>query len=148
MPTGDTVLVLTSPDDPTADAVITALAAHPVRVARIDTGDFPARMRLSATNVGKGWTGQLCTDHVTVELEQVRSVYYRRPTRFTFPAGMSEADRVYGAVEARMGPGRGALGVGLLVCEPSAHRSAGRVQTPAANRRRAGRIDDAGYPDR
>jgi hypothetical protein len=51
MPTGDTVLVLTSPDDPTADAVITALAAHPVRVARIDTGDFPARMRLSATNL-------------------------------------------------------------------------------------------------
>ena len=105
MPTGDTVLVLTSPDDPIADAVITALAAHPVRVARIDTGDFPARMRLSATNLGKGWTGQLYTDHVTVELEQVRSVYYRRPTRFTFPAGMSEADRVYGAVEARMGLG-------------------------------------------
>ncbi|MGH3751993.1 MAG: ATP-grasp ribosomal peptide maturase [Pseudonocardiaceae bacterium] len=105
MPTGATVLVLTGPDDPTADAVITALAAHPVRVARMDTGDFPARMRLSATNLGKGWTGQLCTDHVTVELEQVRSMYYRRPTRFTFPGGMSEADRVYGAVEARMGLG-------------------------------------------
>ncbi|MGH3673842.1 MAG: ATP-grasp ribosomal peptide maturase [Pseudonocardiaceae bacterium] len=42
---------------------------------------------------------------MTVELEQVRSVYYRRPTRFTFPTGMSEADRVHGAVEARTGLG-------------------------------------------
>jgi MvdD-like protein with pre-ATP grasp domain len=74
MPTGDIVLVLTGPDDSTADAVITALAAHPVRVARIDTGDFPATMRLAATNRGKCWTGRLCTDHVRVELEQVRSV--------------------------------------------------------------------------
>ncbi|MGH3800426.1 MAG: ATP-grasp ribosomal peptide maturase [Pseudonocardiaceae bacterium] len=105
MPSGDTVLVLTGPDDPTADAVIIALAAHPVRVARIDTGDFPAGMRLSVTNRGEGWTGQLSTDHVTVELEQIRSVYYRRPTRFTFPAGLSKADLAYGAVEARMGLG-------------------------------------------
>lgn len=105
MPTGDTVLVLTGPDDPTADAVITALAAHPVRMARIDTGDFPAGMRLSAANVGKGWMGRLRTEGVTVELEQVRSVYYRRPTRFTFPDGMSDPDRVYGAVEARLGLG-------------------------------------------
>lgn len=105
MPTGDIVLVLTGPNDPTADAVIIALAAHPVRVARIDPGDFPASMRLAATNQGKGWVGQLRTDHVTVELERVRSVYYRRPTRFTFPAGMSEADRAYGCAEARMGLG-------------------------------------------
>jgi ATP-grasp ribosomal peptide maturase len=105
MPTGDTVLVLTGPDDPTADAVIAALAAHPVQVARIDTGDFPAHMRMSATNVGKGWMGRLRIDRVTVDLEQVRSVYYRRPTRFTFPDGLSEADRIYGAVEARLGLG-------------------------------------------
>ena len=99
MPIGDTVLVLTDSDDPTADAVITALAAHPVRVARIDTGDFPAGMRLSAINLRKGWTGRLCTDHVTGELEQVRAGYYRRPTRFTFPAGMSQADCVDAAVD-------------------------------------------------
>ncbi|MBV9143748.1 MAG: hypothetical protein JO115_23000 [Pseudonocardiales bacterium] len=105
MPTGDIVLVLTGVADPTADAVITALAAHPVRVARIDTGDFPVNMRLSAANHGKGWTGQLRTDHVTVELERVRSVYYRRPTQFTFPAGMSQADRAYGCAEARVGLG-------------------------------------------
>lgn len=105
MLTGDIVLVLTGPDDPTADAVIAALTAHPVQVARIDTGDFPVGMRLSATNHGKGWTGQLRTDHVTVELDQVRSVYYRRPTRFTFPDGMSQADRAYGYAETRLGLG-------------------------------------------
>ena len=43
MPTSDIVLVLTGPDDPTADAVITAHAAHPVQVARIDTGDLPCQ---------------------------------------------------------------------------------------------------------
>lgn len=99
------VLVLTSVDDPTADAVITELARRDVRVARMDTGDFPTALRLSATMAGDRWVGELTTDDVSIDLADVQSVYFRRPTRFRLPDGMSEADQVFAAVEARHGFG-------------------------------------------
>jgi hypothetical protein len=58
MPSGDTVLVLTGPDDPTADAVINALAAHPVRVVRMDTETSrPACVCLPPTSGKAGRAG-------------------------------------------------------------------------------------------
>lgn len=106
---GDAVLVLTAADDPTADAVITELDARGARVARLDTGDFPTRLRLSARNPvdgSDGWTGHLRADNgATVDLTEVGSVYYRRPTRFRFPGGMSDGDAVLAAAEARHGFG-------------------------------------------
>lgn len=99
-----TVLVLTSDDDPTADAVIAELRRRPVRVARLDIGDFPARLRLSA-HVSAGWQGRLETDGVSVELADVGSVYYRRPSQFSFPAGLSDGDAVFARSEARLGFG-------------------------------------------
>ncbi len=32
-------------------------------------------------------------------------MYYRRPTRFTFPEGMSDADAVFATAEAQLGLG-------------------------------------------
>lgn len=102
MKTFDAIVVLTSHDDPTADAVISILDDRRARVVRVDTGDFPMELRLSATTAADGtWTGRLHGAHTSVELEQVRSVYYRRPTKFRMPAGMSPADEVFAAVEAR-----------------------------------------------
>jgi ATP-grasp ribosomal peptide maturase len=103
--TSDTVLILTCAEDPTADAVIAELARRDTRVARMDTGDFPTALRLSATTTDSGWTGRLTTDDTSVDLADVRAVYFRRPTRFRLPAGMSQADEVFAAVEARHGFG-------------------------------------------
>lgn len=100
-----TVLVLTCAEDPTADAVIAELARRDARVVRMDTGDFPTALRLSATMAHTGWTGRLATDDVSVDLADLCSVYFRRPTRFRLPVGMSEADEVFAAVEARHGLG-------------------------------------------
>lgn len=105
MSTSDTVLVLTCAEDSTADAVMAELARRDIRVARMDTGDFPIALRLSATTLGGGWTGHLTTDDTSVGLGDVRSVYFRRPTRFRLPKGMSPADEVFAAVEARHGFG-------------------------------------------
>ncbi|GAA2645486.1 ATP-grasp ribosomal peptide maturase [Paractinoplanes durhamensis] len=105
MNTSDTVLILTCAEDSTADAVTAELARRDTRVARMDTGDFPTALRMSATTADGGWTGRLATDDTSVDLDDVRSVYFRRPTRFRLPAGMSAADEVFAAVEARHGFG-------------------------------------------
>ncbi|MFB6397050.1 ATP-grasp ribosomal peptide maturase [Polymorphospora lycopeni] len=105
MDTSGTVLVLTCAEDPTADAVIAELSRRNACVARMDTGDFPTALALTATTVGGCWTGRLATDDTHVDLAEVSSVYFRRPTRFRLPAGMSPADEVFAAVEARHGFG-------------------------------------------
>ncbi|GAA2395922.1 ATP-grasp ribosomal peptide maturase [Catellatospora methionotrophica] len=104
--TKDTILFLTSAQDATADAVCEALAHAGGGFVRLDTGDFPMELRMSATTAADGsWTGALSTDTDTLDLERVRSVFYWRPTRFRLPAGMSAADEVFAAVEARHGLG-------------------------------------------
>jgi ATP-grasp ribosomal peptide maturase len=74
-------------------------------VFRIDTGDFPQRLTLAATIIDQGWRGKLMTHGATVELEQVQSVYYRRPTQFVFPGEMSQADALLATAESRHGFG-------------------------------------------
>lgn len=72
----------------------------------MDVGDFPTRLRLSARNDADGWTGSLRTNDGTgLDLADVRSVYYHRPTRFRFPDGVSDGDSVFAAAEARLGLG-------------------------------------------
>ena len=100
-----TVLVLSGPDDSTADAVVAELVERGAPIARMDLGDFPARMTMRA-RLGDGrWQGELSAADQAVDLVDVGAVYYRRPTRFTFPDGMSDADAVFAATEAQFGLG-------------------------------------------
>jgi ATP-grasp ribosomal peptide maturase len=100
-----TVLVLTGSADPTADAVISEITARGVQVARHDLGDFPARAWLSAIHDSNGWSGRIIGPDTTTNLDEVVAVYYRRPSRFTFHPGMSDADRTHAEAEARLGMG-------------------------------------------
>jgi ATP-grasp ribosomal peptide maturase len=104
-----TILVLTAADDPTADAVVAELDRRGAQSVRLDTGDFPRRMQIAAQIDGQAWAGRLWTT-TAVDLTDVRSVYYRRPTQFRLPAGLSHADAVFATAEARMGVG------GVLAC--------------------------------
>lgn len=104
-----TVLVLSAHEDPTADAVIDELNRRAATVVRMDTGDFPARCQLDATFSTAGLRGRLRTEDAEVNLAAVHSIYYRRPSRFTFPDSLSDADTVLAATEARFGFG-GVLG--------------------------------------
>lgn len=108
-PDAGTVLVLSAHADRTADVVVSELHQRAVTVVRMDTGDFPVRSQLDATFSTAGFCGRLRVDGAEVDLATVHSIYYRRPTRFTFPDGLSEADTVLAATEARFGFG-GVLG--------------------------------------
>jgi ATP-grasp ribosomal peptide maturase len=107
-----TVLVFTQWFDPTADHVIEELNRREASVCRLDAADFPQQLTVSATLAGDRWTGLLRTPDRRLRLEDISGIYYRRPTPFAFPEGMSGSERRWAHAEARLGFG------GLLSCVP------------------------------
>jgi ATP-grasp ribosomal peptide maturase len=106
-----TVVVLTEPADTTADLVVTELDRRGARVFRVDTGDFPLAVGVSAWFDGS-WRGEIRGEHGSVELGDIRSVYVRRPTAFLFPPSMTDSEQRFATREARQGI------VGLLASLP------------------------------
>ncbi|MGA5191862.1 ATP-grasp ribosomal peptide maturase [Streptomyces exfoliatus] len=101
------VLVVTMIDDPTADLVIAELHDRGVPVVRFDSGDFPATLSFTATLGPHGLAGTLSTPSRTAELSRVRSLFYRRPSGFTF-THLDEQNARFAVTQARYGLG-GAL---------------------------------------
>lgn len=98
-----TVLILSEDFDPTVDMVVDQLNSRGVPVLRIDTGWFPYRLSVDAELVDGRWIGALHTPHRHVALQDLRSVWYRRPTAFAFPPTMSLEQRRHCAYEAKFG---------------------------------------------
>ncbi|MGW8992785.1 ATP-grasp ribosomal peptide maturase [Streptomyces zhihengii] len=98
------VLVVTEVDDVTADLVITALNRQKVPVARFNPADIGAALTVSA-RFGSGpasVAGQLRTPSRTVDLAEVRSVYWRRPVWPVF-AELQHDDARFAAAQTRYG---------------------------------------------
>ncbi|MEV5386109.1 ATP-grasp ribosomal peptide maturase [Streptomyces sp. NPDC052721] len=112
---GPPVLVVTRVDDATADGVITELNRRRVPVVRLDPGDFPTAVKMNATFNGNGVAGTLSTETRTIDLGDVRSVYWRRPTPYAVDLAMSEQTARWAVEEARYGLG------GVLAALPGAH---------------------------
>ncbi|MFK0049929.1 ATP-grasp ribosomal peptide maturase [Streptomyces sp. NPDC090741] len=102
-PTGP-VLVVTNLDDPTADLVIDELHGRGVPVVRFDSGDFPTTLSFTAYMTPRGIQGSLTTPSRTADLSRVRSMYYRRPSGFTFPHLDDQTAR-FAITQARYGLG-------------------------------------------
>ncbi|MFF6953847.1 ATP-grasp ribosomal peptide maturase [Streptomyces iakyrus] len=100
------VLIIAASDDWPTDRVVVELQRRGVEVFRMDTADFPQRLALAGRiDQGKAWTGELTTEHRTVELSRVSAVYYRAPGAFQFPQGMSGPEERFAAAQARAGLG-------------------------------------------
>lgn len=105
-PGAPTVLILTQEFDPTVDPVITTLNERGVRVARVDLSYFPRRLTVTTSDFGE--PRRLLHDRETdrvVDLDQVASVWYRRPTAFDFGPDMSAPEREFARREAMQGVG-------------------------------------------
>ncbi|MGH3736831.1 MAG: ATP-grasp ribosomal peptide maturase [Micromonosporaceae bacterium] len=100
-------LVLTHPFDPTADYVVAELNRRGAPVFRCDPGEFPQRLSMAARldEAGAGWEGRLRLPEREINLSDIGCAYYRRPTVFDLPSGMSEQIRRWAAGEARIGLG-------------------------------------------
>lgn len=101
-----TVVVLAQEADIPVDAVVHQLAERDVPVFRADTSWFPRELVLDAqlTNDGR-WTGQLSTEHRAVQLDDIRSIWHRDPSAFSFADSMTDVERAYAYREARLGFG-------------------------------------------
>ncbi|MBN1173026.1 MAG: ATP-grasp ribosomal peptide maturase [Micromonosporaceae bacterium] len=98
-------MVLTHPFDPTADLVVSELNERGIPVFRCDPGEFPKRLTLTAHLGDTGWQGRLHLPERSVHLSDIGCVYYRRPTLFDLPDGLSADVRRWASQEARMGVG-------------------------------------------
>ncbi|MFF7789754.1 ATP-grasp ribosomal peptide maturase [Streptomyces sp. NPDC007991] len=98
------VLVVTNLDDPTADVVISELHERDVPVVRFDSGDFPHALSVAATFTSNGVEGTLSTPSRSANLSGIRSLYYRRPSGFTFPH-LDQQDARFAITQARYGLG-------------------------------------------
>lgn len=99
------VLILANERDPSADAMVLALAERAVEVHRIDTAWFPTRLSMSARLRGGHWTGYLRTEHRLIDFEDITAAWYRSPRAYQFPDGLSDVERSHANVEAKYGLG-------------------------------------------
>lgn len=60
-------------------------------------------MTLDARLEPDGWNGTLATERRCVRLREIRSVWYRHPSHFVLPEGMSRPECRHAAAEARVG---------------------------------------------
>jgi ATP-grasp ribosomal peptide maturase len=98
-----TVLALARDIDPSADRLVEELGERGVPVFRTDLVAFPQALTLDARLGPDGWDGVLATPHREVHLREIRSVWYRHPSHFELPEGLSAAERRHAATEARCG---------------------------------------------
>ncbi|MGH4019085.1 MAG: ATP-grasp ribosomal peptide maturase [Pseudonocardiaceae bacterium] len=101
-----TVVIFAQQADAPVDAVVRELAARDVPIFRADTSWFPRQMVLDARLRTDGrWIGELSTPYRAVDLDAVRSIWYRDPTTFSFAEGITDVERAYAHREARLGLG-------------------------------------------
>lgn len=99
------VLVITSLEDTTADDVIDELNRRGMPVVRLDPGDFPAEVTLSArVGTEASMHGTLRTASRTLDLSAVRAVYRRRPSPYRFDH-LAEQNAAFASAQARYGLG-------------------------------------------
>lgn len=101
-----TVLVVADERDRSANDIVRGLDARGVEVVRIDTGWFPQQLTLNAEFSAGHWNGVLrLPSGREVTLSGIRSIWYRSPTTFALPRGMSSAERAYARREGKLGLG-------------------------------------------
>ncbi|AUI58444.1 ATP-grasp ribosomal peptide maturase [Amycolatopsis sp. BJA-103] len=100
-----TVLILAQEADAPTDALVAELIRRDVAVFRADTSWFPRRLVLDAELTGGHWIGTLTTAYRSVQLGDIRAIWYRDPAAFAFPPELTEVERAYAHREARLGFG-------------------------------------------
>ncbi|WP_229919926.1 ATP-grasp ribosomal peptide maturase [Streptomyces minutiscleroticus] len=106
---------MTQTDDATADLVIEELNRRQIPLMRLDPGGFPTHLSITAHLDNDGMRGHAQTATRITDLDQVRSVYWRRPRPYTAPPGLDDQDSRWCREEARYGLG------GILASLPGAH---------------------------
>lgn len=113
------VLILTQQDDRHADALIAELEALRAHWIRLDPASFPQQASLCARLDDEGWHSVLTVDGTPIALEEIGSVWYRRPERYSAEPSLPLMEQNFIIQEARYGLGGLLRGItGLWVNYP------------------------------
>ncbi|MDD4762036.1 MAG: hypothetical protein PHZ25_03390 [Candidatus Pacebacteria bacterium] len=86
MSTGDkSILIITNSTDESVDSVISILAERKEMFFRFDTDFFPMKIFLKTEINGLSISGFIKKEDEVVRLEDIKSVWYRRPTKPVLP---------------------------------------------------------------
>lgn len=105
------VVIFAQEADAPVDLVVRELSQLQVPVFRADTRWFPRDLVLDAQLVDGRWSGTLSTEHRTVDLTDVRSIWYRDPSAFDLPPELTGPTRT-----ARPGSGSAVCSLPCLRC--------------------------------
>jgi glutathione synthase/RimK-type ligase-like ATP-grasp enzyme len=83
------IIIVTDELDPHADRLILVLRAMGEEPLRIHPADFPAHSSLSLLLSQNHWSGSIQTQTHTIELEDIRSIWWRKPAAYQIPEDLS-----------------------------------------------------------
>lgn len=113
------VLILTQQEDGHADALIAELEALRAPWLRLDPASFPQQASLCARLNDTGWHSILTVDETPIVFEEIGSVWYRRPGRYSAEPSLPLMEQNFIIQEARYGQGGLIRGItGLWVNHP------------------------------
>jgi glutathione synthase/RimK-type ligase-like ATP-grasp enzyme len=97
------IVVVTQMNDPHADDMILTLDRMGHGAIRLNTDDIPVntRMSLSFEGSSRAWTGsvEILTNGRVVDADNIRSVWWRRPSQFVLPDDFSRQEREFASKE-------------------------------------------------
>ena len=95
----DQIVIVTQMDDPHADDMIVMLEALGHEPIRLNTDDIPSSTSISLdfSKSSPDWAGtiEILTNGRIIDVEQVRSVWWRRPAAFGLPEDLTEQEREF-----------------------------------------------------
>lgn len=87
------ILIVTSDMDTTADVMACCLTKRGIAFERLHPKDFPTRVSLSMYfDAHHPPIGSLTGPWLAIDWDEIKSIWYRRPERFAFPADLSKEE--------------------------------------------------------
>jgi hypothetical protein len=93
------IVIVTEEFDPHVDQVLVLLREMGHEPARVHTADIPQHTSLSLSYDGANWKNILQTRTRTIPLEEVRSIWWRRPARAQLPETLTPDEEAFARAE-------------------------------------------------
>lgn len=93
------IVIVTQEFDPHADVLIVLLRELGHDPIRLHTADFPLQAQASAHFDGTRWQGTFTTRKHTLVLEEIRSIWWRRPDSYVLSPDLTAEEKRFAARE-------------------------------------------------
>ncbi len=93
------IVIVTDEFDPHTDRMMLLLREEGHQPRRLHTADFPQQAALSQSFDGTHWSGRIRTRKHEIDVNDIRSIWWRRPALYTLPAGLSQDEHDFAQQE-------------------------------------------------